>query len=105
MYYENRKEKRGRGVLVFLAMLVIIGLLVAMNLRLEGMQNLSGNTYIADKMSNEEEPKEPKDKSDYSFIKAATKAVVGISKIKQTSKAILNQDSVINSGSRSNSNR
>ena len=46
MYYENRKEKRGRGFLVFLAMLVIIGLLVAMNLRLEGMQNLSNNDIL-----------------------------------------------------------
>lgn len=39
MYYENRREKRGRGIFVFLAMLAIIGLLVALNLRLEGMQN------------------------------------------------------------------
>lgn len=100
MYYENRSEKRGRGFLVFLAMLVIIGLLVAMNLRLEGMQNLSGNTYSVDKVSKEKELEEvPKEKKDYSFIKNATKAVVGISKVKQTSKTILNADNSINNGS------
>ena len=100
MYYENRSEKRGRGFLVFLAMLVIIGLLVAMNLRLEGMQNLSGNTYSVDKVSKEEELEEvPKEKKDYAFIKNATKAVVGISKVKQTSKTILNADNSINNGS------
>lgn len=100
MYYENRKEKRGRGFLVFLAMLIIIGLLVAMNLRLEGMQNLSGNNYSVDKVSKTDEiEEEPKLKKDYSFIKDATKAVVGISKIKQTSKTVLNADTNTNSGS------
>ena len=72
MYYENRKEKRGRGFLVFLAMLVIIGLLVAMNLRLEGMQNLSNNDYSTQKISKTEETEDiPKEKQDYSFIKDA----------------------------------
>lgn len=45
MYYENRGEKRGKGFLVFLAMVVIIVLLVALNLRLEGIQNLNNQNY------------------------------------------------------------
>lgn len=40
MYYENRREKKFKGLAIFLAMLVIIVLLIALNLRLEGIQNL-----------------------------------------------------------------
>ena len=40
MYYENKREKKFRGLAVFIAMLVIIVLLIALNLRLEGIQNL-----------------------------------------------------------------
>lgn len=98
MYYENRKERRGRGVLVFLSMIVIIGLLVALNLRLEGMQNLSQNNYDTQKMSNEQEVKEPKEENDYAFIEDATKTIVGISKMKNST--VLSTDGIgISSGS------
>jgi hypothetical protein len=39
MYYENKKEKKVKGIPIFIAMLVIIGLLITLNLRLEGLQN------------------------------------------------------------------
>lgn len=39
MYYENKREKKFKGLAIFLAMLVIIALLIALNLRLEGIQN------------------------------------------------------------------
>lgn len=39
MYYENIKEKKFKGLAIFIAMLVIIGLLVTLNLKLEGIQN------------------------------------------------------------------
>ena len=92
MYYENRGEKRGRGLLVFLAMLVIIVLLVALNLRLEGIQNSNEQNYSTEKLKNEvEEKQEPEEgKKDYAFIKEATKSIVGISKMKQT--GILSDD-------------
>lgn len=92
MYYESRKEKRGIiGVFVFLAMVAIIGLLVSLNWRLEGMQSQNSKDYSTEKLSAEEEEK-PKVENDYSFIKEATKSIVGISKVKQSGTSILEYD-------------
>lgn len=101
MYYENRGEKRGRGLLVFLAMLVIIVLLVALNLRLEGIQNSNEQNYSTEKLKNEvEEKQEPEEgKKDYAFIKEATKSIVGISKMKQTGILSDDENGGIESGS------
>lgn len=99
MYYENRGEKRAKGLLVFLAMLAIIALLVALNLRLEGMQNAEKENYSTEKLVQEEVEK-VQEKKDYSFIKDASKTIVGISKMKPS--GVLNlgaEESTLSSGS------
>lgn len=101
MYYENKGEKRLKGLLVFLAMIVIIILLVGLNLRLEGMQNMNNQNYSTEKLNNEleEKPEQEEKKKDYAFIKEATKAIVGISKLKKTGILNSNEGSGVESGS------
>lgn len=100
MYYENRGEKRVKSLLVFLAMIIIIILLVTLNLRLEGMQNSNEQKYSTEKLTTTVEDEKVGEKRDYTFIKDATKAIVGISKFKKNN--ILNltaENTSIDSGS------
>jgi hypothetical protein len=46
MYYENKKEKRVKGIPIFIAMIIIIGLLITLNLKLESLQNLRNSARI-----------------------------------------------------------
>ena len=94
MYYENKREKQRKNLFVFICMVIIIGLLVALNLRLEllGNGNVQGE-YSAEKiflqnMINNEVETLVEDENKYAFIEKSSKAIVGISKLKQSGTSI-----------------
>lgn len=92
MYYENKREKQRKNFFIFLGMVIIIGLLFALNVRLEflGKGNIQGE-YIAEKLSIQnivEENKEEKNTNKYEFIEKSSNAVVGISKLKKNGTSI-----------------
>ena len=87
MYYENKREKQRRNLFVFVSMVIIISLLVALNLRLEliGKGEIQGD-YNAQKLYTEsinETEKQQVQETNYDFIEKSSKAIVGISKLKQ----------------------
>ena len=97
MYYENKREKQRRNLFVFISMVIIIGLLVALNLRigLLGNGKIQGE-YTAEKLNLENaiEKSAVKEKeNDYEFIEKSSKAIVGISKLKQSGASIFSNNS------------
>lgn len=91
MYYENKREKQRRNLFVFISMVIIISLLVALNFRLEllGSGNVQGE-YNAQKLVTENTILEEieNEGKNYKFIEESSKAIVGISKLKQNGTSI-----------------
>lgn len=88
MYYENKREKQRKNFFVFLCMVIIIGLLFALNMRLEWIgKNGANGEYSAERLSLEENKVDENEvnksaSKNYDFIEKCSKAIVGISKLK-----------------------
>lgn len=96
MYYENKREKQRKNFFVFLSMIIIIGLLFALNIRIDILKesNIQGE-YIAEKLSIDNETlqnNQIEKVSKYEFIEKSSKAIVGISKLKQQGASIFSSN-------------
>lgn len=91
MYYENKREKTRKNIMAILFMVIIIALLASLNLRLQliNEKNLQEN-YEVSRLENIEEPKVSK--TEYDFIEEASKAIVGISKLKTNENKLFASD-------------
>lgn len=89
MYYENKREKQRKNLFVFISMVIIIGLLIALNLKLEFLGNVQGE-YSVEKLSvqNKVDEEIVEREKNYDFIEKSSKAIVGISKLKQIGTSI-----------------
>ena len=100
MYYENKREKKRKNIIVIFFMAIIIGLLVSLNFRLQVFSEIySKEKYSTKKLENVSEKKEELNQ-DENFIENASKAIVGISKLRSIEKNLLNIESgVVGQGS------
>lgn len=90
MYYENKREKQRKNFFIFLGMIIIIGLLFTLNLRLQNIGTNEVKTeYVTEKLSNETENKTDEETiNNLDYIEECANAIVGISKLKQSSTSI-----------------
>ena len=89
MYYENKREKNRKNIMAIFFMVIIISLLASLNLRLQLLsENNVKNEYSTQKLENINEPKEEQ-KEKNNFIEEASKAIVGISKLKTANRNLL----------------
>ena len=94
MYYENKREKHRKNIMVILCMAIIIGLLASLNLRLQFMnENSLKSNYDIQKLENTKEEVSKEKINEYDFIEEASKAVVGISKLKTADKDLFGEKS------------